>query len=597
MSLRSRILWLFIVFAVVPLLALAAFSYFYGSRLVEEALRQELIGSADHLGAALLEWKDEAEGALTGFQNPEGNLERISTSNSFEEIERRLSSVGPVVYVLAQNTHGEPIWQVGSLAPDSVQCGPSGRSRILEVRVRTTSDELLSAGYWTSDVIDNFKLPSGVLSLIADVDSGEILYTGSCGGPDAGAAPWLGEMLTNSRKGEDAGQAVLFSNREGGRRQMAAFKPLPEVGLAVVITARSSPAFLPLAQIHLFYWLFVLVLTLSTSVAFSLSLRKVTRSLKDLTRAAEEIGRGELHPELPVPGKGEVGRLTHAFNRMSGQIQDVMAQVEQSGRLAVVGQLSAYLAHEIRNPLSSIKLNLQRLKRWSESGQLPEVSKVPLDISLREVDRLSSAVSGVLQLARPRNQPRQNQSLHQVVLESRDLLLERFRKQGVGVELSLDANQDQVLSRPGQLKGIILNLMVNALEAQPHGGNLEIRSELEEREGTGEPWIWLRFKDRGPGVLTSLREDIFEPFFSTKKTGSGIGLAVARQSVQENGGRLFLEQLDPSSPGAEFVVALPLEPIRASDRVRYGRDEPGPGSRAVGSWRSKARHPFPQGDD
>jgi signal transduction histidine kinase len=246
---------------------------------------------------------------------------------------------------------------------------------------------------------------------------------------------------------------------------------------------------------------------------------------------------------------------------MLERIREMMSQVDQSGRLAVVGQLSAYFAHEIRNPLTSIKLNLQRLKRWTLQGRVPEFCLEPLEISLREVERLSASVSDVLQLSKAQDSPQTVLSLHDQVEEAVHLLIGRFMGQGVELRLDLDADADLVTARSGQVKSVILNLMVNALEAQPRGGFLEIRSELTRSPAVQGPAVSLRFKDGGAGVPPELRDRIFEPFFTTKAGGSGIGLAVAARAVRDNGGRLSLETSPDAGSGAEFVMVLPLAAV------------------------------------
>jgi signal transduction histidine kinase len=395
--------------------------------------------------------------------------------------------------------------------------------------------------------------------MLVNAADGTVLYSDRCDDLRAGHFLFPGGAAPRTPgAGEVLGE---FKYRADGERVYGVFLDVEGLPWSIVATTSPTAVFLPLGRLHLSYWAFVLVLALSTVLAFSMLLGRVTRSLRELTRAAEEIGRGELDPWLPVPSGGEVGRLTEAFSRMLERLRQMMAQVNQNGRLAVVGQISAYLAHEIRNPLSSIKLNLQRLHRWARTGQLPEFCLEPVEISLKEVDRLTAAVSGVLQLSRTSDVPREVLGLHSVVEEASDLISEKAQRQNIALRLDLDAEADLVRARPGQLKSVVLNLMVNAMEAQPDGGFLEVESRLVKgREGEG-PLVALRFRDDGPGVPAEVRQRVFEPFFTTKQTGSGIGLAVAQQAVLENGGRLYLDDSSDSSAGAEFVVAFPLASV------------------------------------
>jgi two-component system sensor kinase FixL len=179
-------------------------------------------------------------------------------------------------------------------------------------------------------------------------------------------------------------------------------------------------------------------------------------------------------------------------------------------------------------------------------------------------------------------------SLHQILVEAESLLLEKFRAQGVELDMALDAGADRILARSGQIKSAVLNLMVNALEAQPDGGHLEVHSHLTRRGTNHGPWIVLRFEDRGPGVPDGLREQIFEPFFTTKSSGSGIGLAVAQQNIRENGGSLALESPErPGGEGAAFVVFFPLAPVgaEAGTRTELRKDW----ARRPSHWRLRGR--------
>jgi nitrogen-specific signal transduction histidine kinase len=140
------------------------------------------------------------------------------------------------------------------------------------------------------------------------------------------------------------------------------------------------------------------------------------------------------------------------------------------------------------------------------------------------------------------------------------------------LKLDLDAEADRVLARVGQVKSVILNLMVNSLEAQPDGGWLEIHSELARGSDLGSPLVAVHFKDNGGGIPSEIRDRVFEPFFTTKAGGSGIGLAMASQAVQDCGGSLYLEPSLSAESGAEFVVALPLAAVEAAVTMDVAQD-------------------------
>jgi signal transduction histidine kinase len=312
------------------------------------------------------------------------------------------------------------------------------------------------------------------------------------------------------------------------------------------------------------------------------TLRRTTASLESLTEASERVGRGDLSPSLPPPGPDEVGRLSAAFRLMVGQVREMLRRVEETRQMAVMGELASNVSHQIRNPLTSIKLNLQGLEEEAKAEGMSELSTRSLRICLREVANLEEAVRKILDLART-HPPRQVEtSLHDVISESLELLQSQLDAKGVRMETALLAAEDRVLADPEEIKNVFVNLLVNAQEAMPEGGTVHVTTEnpLEtEPDGTvdvgWETTIRVSIRDEGPGVPEEVREQIFRPFVTTKPDGTGFGLAVARLAVQEHRGRIHLEsgggvrseergiapgRSDRGVPagGATFVVEIPL---------------------------------------
>jgi len=227
--------------------------------------------------------------------------------------------------------------------------------------------------------------------------------------------------------------------------------------------------------------------------------------------------------------------------------------------MAVIGQFASQLSHEIRNPLTSIKLNLQGLDRDVRSGRIPKEYERSIGICLREVKRLDRVAGGVLSIARTGSIVREPCSVHAAIDESLDALRSQFEEHGIEVRRELHASNDTVRGDAEQLKGVFLNLFLNAADVKPDGGSLQVTSELCETDVQGRPGIRIRVADSGPGIPTEDREKIFEPFFSTKEEGTGFGLALAQQTVEEHEGTLRLEDTDTAKRGAVFAVELPLD--------------------------------------
>jgi signal transduction histidine kinase len=293
--------------------------------------------------------------------------------------------------------------------------------------------------------------------------------------------------------------------------------------------------------------------TVFAGLAFFLLLWRATRSLGILTLAADAVGRGNLQPSLPPKSRDEVGRLSAAFQLMTDRVRETMTEIERSRQMAAVGEFASQISHEIRNPLTSIKLNLQKLDRAKRAGRLPPETDKPLEITLREIDRMDRVVHGVLQLGRSRATMQGRINVGRVVRETIDLASPQLERNGVTLRADTANGAGDVWVRgdAALLSGALLNLLLNAAEAARGGGG-EIFVDVEQIGSAGRVTV----RDTGPGIPAEHRERIFEPFFTTKNGGTGLGLALAQRTVEEHGGSLRLAE--PPS-GAAFVLELPID--------------------------------------
>ncbi|KPJ83639.1 MAG: hypothetical protein AMS19_03670 [Gemmatimonas sp. SG8_23] len=560
MTLYSKILWLFVGVAILPLLIFAGVARQQTLAMADVAAEAGLVSAVAAAGRVLNQEAAAAEADLRAF------AELVSYDPSPSFLERLLASgAGPQpggFHYLAVEEDGLATMFAGAALP-AAACANAFQTT--EVRIA------VPIGEGTATLVGAYRpgrggtLPVGPSLWVYDETGGLVVATSCQPGPG----------LPEGRQPAEGAAELVPLDPEGG--ESLALASVPSRAWTVVALG-SNALRAPLAGFFRDYWLFVLGLAGTTLLGFSFFVRSLTGSLDDLTLAVERVAGGDLRPWFPTPRDDEIGRLTLAFQEMTDRLREMVTQVDRSSRLAVLGKLSAYLAHEIRNPLSSVKMNLQRLDRWKRAGEIPERYGDAIDVSLREVGRLSAAVSNVLQLSPSKSRPKEVLEIHELVHEVGRLLDRDFARKGVRLRWDLNAEADRVLGETGPLKGVIINLMLNALDAQPAGGTLHIESSL--RAGTAEspgPRLELRFTDSGPGVPPEVREKIFDPFFTTKESGSGIGLAVASQTIRNHGGDLYLADSTRMGQGAEFVVDLPLAAV-----VSDGTSEV-PGAR-IASW-------------
>jgi signal transduction histidine kinase len=388
------------------------------------------------------------------------------------------------------------------------------------------------------------------IGMVVDRSSGRILWHPESSALPRQATDVLGANFDLATLTDARGS---FRYRASDTLRIASYANLATLPWTVVMSGATSEFATPFARVGQSTLLLFIAVALLATLAFSTMLRRSTRNLEALTGAAEVVGQGNFSPSLPPTGADEVGRLSAAFGGMVRRVHEMVEEVRISRQMVVLGEFAAQLSHEIRNPLTSIKLNLQKLERAHRGDGDAETTARPLEIALREVDRLDGVVRGVLTLARQESTERKRASVHAVVVEAVEVVADQARVQSVRIERELNAPLDVILMDQSRIKGALLNLFINSLEAMPSGGTLRITST------TSGDSIQLRVADTGPGIPLDQRAAVFRPFSTTKEGGTGLGLPLARRTMEDHGGTIVIEE-NPDVPGACIVVSLPFAP-------------------------------------
>jgi two-component system NtrC family sensor kinase len=393
-----------------------------------------------------------------------------------------------------------------------------------------------------------YRAPDGtrILGLISPIENEPDCANASCHAHSTPGTRVLGVLDT------DLSLAAVDRRVAAEQRQLVFF-----TGFAILMVSAISAGFV---------WLMV---------------RKPVRQLIEGTR---HVGQGELDYVIPVTSRDEIGTLATSFNKMTAQLK--MAQEEimdwtktlevrvnqkteelarayhrlvQSEKMASLGKLAAVVAHEINNPLAGIltysKLVSRMVEKGLNGGQRRNEARQHLEVIEGESRRCGAIVKNLLTFARQAPLNPQKNDLNRVVERCILLVGHQCELQSVDIETSLDHDMPPIYCDAGQIQQVVLALMMNAVEAMPHGGRLRVGTAYDP----GKREASLTVTDEGAGIPENVLPHIFEPFFTTKEEGKGVGLglAVAFGIVQQHGGNI--EVVSTQQKGTTFRVTLPEE--------------------------------------
>ena len=232
------------------------------------------------------------------------------------------------------------------------------------------------------------------------------------------------------------------------------------------------------------------------------------------------------------------------------EIQHLKKEIARTQRLASIGRLAAGVAHEIRNPLSSIKGFATYFKeRYRE---IPEDHKTA-EIMIQEVERLDRVIGQLLEFARPMNISKKTASLEDVIKDSLRMVEAEARQRGIRVDFSSDPQTKEVRIDTDRIRQVLLNLYLNAIAAMESGGTLSV--ELRQDDDTGRFRIIV--SDTGTGIKNSDLPHLFDPYFTTKPSGTGLGLAIVHKIIESHGGEVSVESR--YGEGATVTIRLPYD--------------------------------------
>jgi signal transduction histidine kinase len=290
--------------------------------------------------------------------------------------------------------------------------------------------------------------------------------------------------------------------------------------------------------------------------------RRITGPLKKLVEGTVQIAKEDFSQKIDITSKDEIGNLAQSFNDMSHELLLARERMEaaseklvQAEKLASIGRISAGIAHEIRNALTSVKLNIQKLV---QSDRLDEIEKEHLSISQEGIGQMEKFVKELLDFTRVSELNLDRFSIEQILEASIKTLADTLELKKVVIEKSYKKGLPQVLVDADKLKQVFLNILRNSYEAVEEKGKIKISlSHLKEKSRSK---IRVYISDNGSGIPEDDRETVFEPFYTTKASGIGLGLPIARKIIEQHRGTIRVKK--NVAKGASFEILIPAEEER-----------------------------------
>ncbi len=301
--------------------------------------------------------------------------------------------------------------------------------------------------------------------------------------------------------------------------------------------------------------------------------RRFTASLENLSEAADRVASGELSQTTEEAGPPEVARTARAFNAMMHSLRRSLQRLSQQEAVAAVGEFAASLAHEVRNPLQSVQLSLERAQRQLRGE--PDKAERLLERALGEIQRLNDSVGDSLRIARSGRLSPKRIDLREPLEAATRAAEPHFDRVGVKLTNEVPAHPIWVRADEGAVEQLVLNLLLNAADAAAGKGNAGVT--VEKLQDAVHVRVW----DSGEGIEPEHLDQIFEPFYSTRNEGTGLGLSIAQRIVRAHGSELSVD----SRPGVGTTFSFCLPDAAAAAPTGSDRDGLGGGTNRYGTRR------------
>jgi signal transduction histidine kinase len=485
----------------------------------------------------------------------EANSEMIVTNKYLEDLKNLKAADGPVLSPLHQ--HSDRAWYIHLTVPVYSEDGKMSAAIMAILDALGTLDPLLAARTGLGNSGEAY-LVNGERKIVTQ-------------------SRYLSHEETAKQRFETPGIVSALDQKEGvsvyrnymGREVVGAYTWLPRYHSALLVEMAKDEILAPVRGIRTAVLTTAALVSLICILAAFLLSRQISRPISEMAKASRKMANGSLDQRISYSGQDEIGTLSKSFNSMADDLSalidslkrkeislksaydDLMqtqGQLVQSEKMAAIGELVAGVVHEMRNPLSSVKLNFQIIGRsLDREGLLHE----HYSIGLEQIAQLEKMLSSLLDYSKPISVEKTPFRLETVMAESIQQLQSFI--ESCSIELRADGPLPHVMGDPEQIRQVLVNVIKNAIESAGPAGKVEVR--MKASAGEGDKGILIEVSDNGPGISQQDMKRIFQPFFTTKEMGTGLGLSIVKKIMEAHGFRVSVS----SEEGAGTMVSLHLQ--------------------------------------
>ncbi|MCP2518844.1 ATP-binding protein [Candidatus Aminicenantes bacterium AC-335-A11] len=285
--------------------------------------------------------------------------------------------------------------------------------------------------------------------------------------------------------------------------------------------------------------------------------QRITNPIKKLVEGTIKISKGDFTYKINITSGDEIADLAEKFNEMTSKLLKSKKEIEeankkliQAEKLASIGRISTGIAHEIRNPLTSVKLNIQKVLN---DANIKDDEREHLGIALEGINQIDKIVKDILDFARVTRLNLDEFSLPSIIEESIKLISNELKGKKITIEKSFESNLPTIIVDADKLRQVFTNLLMNSIEAIERKGKIKIIAGAKNRK-----FVKIIISDTGCGIPSEILPEIFEPFFTTKSSGTGLGLANAKKIIEQHKGSI--QVFSERGKGTTFEIIIPRRP-------------------------------------